>query len=81
MRIQLSDHFTMSRLVRFAFPSMVMMVFTSIYTVVDGLFVANYVGSVALASLEYYYALVLGDWCVWLYVGCGRQCRGCKNDG
>ena len=52
MKIQLSDHFNMSRLIKFAIPSIVMMVFTSIYYVIDGLFVANFVGSVALASLN-----------------------------
>ncbi len=52
MRIQLSDHFTMRRLLRFTLPSIVMMVVTSIYSVVDGLFVANVVGSNALASIN-----------------------------
>ena len=42
--IQLSEHFTYQRLLRFTFPSVVMMVFTSIYGVVDGFFVSNYVG-------------------------------------
>lgn len=42
--IQLSDHFTYSRLFRFVLPSIVMMVFTSIYGVVDGLFVSNFAG-------------------------------------
>ncbi|MEE0784846.1 MAG: MATE family efflux transporter, partial [Oscillospiraceae bacterium] len=44
MRIQLSDHFTYRKLLRFTLPSIVMMVFTSIYGVVDGLFVSNFVG-------------------------------------
>ena len=44
MRIQLSDHFTYSKLLRFTLPSMIMMVFTSIYGVVDGVFVSNFVG-------------------------------------
>ena len=44
MRIQLSDHFTYRKLLRFTLPSVVMMVFTSIYGVVDGLFVSNFVG-------------------------------------
>ena len=38
MRIQLSDHFTYSKLLRFVYPSIMMMIFTSIYSVVDGLF-------------------------------------------
>lgn len=44
MRIQLSDHFTYRKLLRFTLPSIVMMAFTSIYGVVDGLFVSNFVG-------------------------------------
>ena len=44
MKIQLSDHFSYSRLLRFTLPSIVMMIFTSIYGVVDGFFVSNYVG-------------------------------------
>ena len=51
-KIQLSDHFTYSRLLRFVFPSIVMMVFTSIYVVVDGLFVSNYVGKTAFAAIN-----------------------------
>lgn len=42
--IQLSDHFTYRRLLRFTFPSIVMLVVTSIYGVVDGFFVSNFVG-------------------------------------
>ena len=41
--IRLSDHFTFGRLLRYAFPSIVMLVFTSIYGVVDGFFVSNFV--------------------------------------
>ena len=40
-RIQLSDHFTYGRLIRFTLPSIGMMIFTSIYGVVDGFFVSN----------------------------------------
>ncbi len=52
MRIQLSDHFTYGRLLRFSLPSMVMMVFTSIYGVVDGLFVSNFVGKEPFAAIN-----------------------------
>ena len=45
--IRLSDHFSYSKLLRFTLPSIVMMVFTSIYGVVDGLFVSNFVGKTA----------------------------------
>ena len=50
--IRLSDHFTYSKLLRFTMPSIVMMVFTSIYGVVDGLFVSNFVGKTAFASVN-----------------------------
>ena len=48
----MSDHFTTSRLLRFVFPSIVMMIFTSIYGVVDGLFVSNYVGKTPFAAVN-----------------------------
>lgn len=52
MKIKLSDHFTYSKLLRFVFPSIVMMIFTSIYGVVDGLFVSNFAGKTAFASIN-----------------------------
>ncbi len=51
MKIQLSEHFTYNKLLRFVFPSIVMMVFTSIYSIVDGLFVSNFVGKIPFASI------------------------------
>ena len=62
MRIQLSDHFTYSKLLRFTLPSMIMMVFTSIYGVVDGVFVSNFVGKTPFAALNliYPYLMILG---------------------
>ena len=51
-QIQLSDHFTYKKLFRFTFPSIIMMIFTSVYGVVDGLFVSNYVGKTAFASIN-----------------------------
>ena len=50
--IQLSDHFTRKRLLRFSLPSIVMMVFTSIYGVVDGYFVSNYTGKTPFATVN-----------------------------
>lgn len=52
MAIQLSDHFTYKKIVRFCFPSIIMMVFTSIYGVVDGLFVSNFVGKTPFAAIN-----------------------------
>lgn len=51
-QIQLSDHFTYGRLIRFTLPSMGMMVFTSIYGVVDGFFVSNFAGKTPFAALN-----------------------------
>ncbi len=52
MDIQLSDHFNYSRILRFTLPSIAMMLFSSLYVIVDGLFVSNIVGSDALASVN-----------------------------
>ena len=53
MRIQPSDYFDYKRLLRFTFPSMVMMVFTSLYNVVDGFFVSNFVGKTPFAAVNF----------------------------
>lgn len=52
MKIQLSDHFTYQKLLRFVFPTIIMMIFTSIYGVIDGLFVSNFVGKTPFAALN-----------------------------
>ncbi len=51
-KIQLSDHFTYSRLIRFTIPSIIMMIFTSIYGVVDGIFISNFAGKTAFAAVN-----------------------------
>ena len=51
-RIQLSDHFTYGRLIRFTLPSIGMMIFTSIYGVVDGFFVSNFAGKTPFAAIN-----------------------------
>lgn len=51
-QIQLSDHFTYGRLIRFTLPSICMMIFTSIYGMVDGFFISNIVGKTAFASVN-----------------------------
>ena len=57
MSIQLSDHFNSRRLLRFTLPSIVMMIVTSIYSVVDGLFVSNLVGENALSAVNIMFPL------------------------
>ena len=53
MKIQLSDHFNYRRLLRFTAPSIFMMIFTSIYSIVDGFFVSNLVGKTAFAAVNF----------------------------
>ena len=62
MTIQLSDHFTYKRLLRFTLPSIAMMIFTSIYGVVDGIFVSNFAGKTPFAAVNLImpYVMVFG---------------------
>ncbi len=52
MKIQLSEHFTYKKLIKFTIPTIIMMIFTSIYGVVDGIFVSNIVGSDGFAAVN-----------------------------
>lgn len=52
MNIQLSDHFTFKKLIKFTIPSIIMMIFTSIYGVIDGIFVSNFVGKTPFAAIN-----------------------------
>lgn len=52
MKIQLSDHFNYAKLLRFTLPSIIMMIFTSLYSIVDGFFVSNIVGKTPFAALN-----------------------------
>ena len=78
MNIQLSEHFTYSKLLKFTLPSMVMMVFTSIYGVVDGVFVSNYVGSDSFAAVNLImpFLMILGAVGFMLGSGAHRAGRG-----
>ena len=52
MTIRLSDHFNYKKLLRFVLPSILMMVFTSVYGVVDGIFVSTVVGNTAFKAVN-----------------------------
>lgn len=52
MKIQLSDHFTYRKLLGFTLPSIIMLIFTSIYGVVDGFFISNFVGKTPFAAVN-----------------------------
>ena len=58
-QIQLSDHFSYKRLIKFVIPSVVMMIFTSIYGVVDGIFVSNLVGKTQFAAVNLIFPLIM----------------------
>lgn len=57
LRISISDNFTMRKLIRFSLPSIVMVIFTSLYGIVDGLFVSNTVGDDAFAAINLFFPL------------------------
>lgn len=63
MPIKLSDHFTYRKLLRFTLPSIIMMVISSVYSVVDGLFVSNLIGDLALSSVNIVFpvAMIVGS--------------------
>lgn len=70
-QIQLSDHFTTGRLLKFTASPIIMMIFTSIYTIVDGFFVSNCAGKTAFTALNliYPYLQMLG--CLGFMIGTG----------
>ena len=69
--IQLSDHFTYKNLFRFTVPSIVMMIFTSIYGVVDGFFVSNYVGKTPFAAVNLIMPALMILGCIGFMFGTG----------
>lgn len=81
MRIQLSEHFTYRKLLRFVFPSIAMMIFTSLYGVVDGLFVSNMVGKTPFAALNliWPYIMILG--CSGFMIAAGGSALVAKTMG
>ena len=81
MNIQLSDHFTYGKLLRFALPSIVMMIFTSIYGVVDGIFVSNFAGKTPFAAINLImpYIMVFGT--IGFMVGTGGTALVAKTLG
>ncbi len=81
MRIQLSDHFTYKRLLRFTVPTILMMIFTSLYTVVDGFFVSNYVGKTAFAAINLAMPILMGIGTIGLMIGAGGSAIVTKTLG
>ena len=71
MELKLSEHFTYKKLLRFVLPSIIMMIFTSIYSVVDGLFVSNFVGKTALAAINLTLPIIMGLSALGFMIGTG----------
>ena len=69
--IQLSDHFSYRRLMRFTLPTIGMMIFTSLYGMVDGFFVSNFAGKAAFAAINFTWPLLGMLWVVGFMFGTG----------
>ena len=81
MKIQLSDHFTYKKLLRFVMPSIVMMVFTSIYSIVDGLFISNFAGEDAVTAINYIFPLIIILGSIGFMLGAGGSALVSKTLG
>lgn len=71
MKIQLSDHFTYKRLIRFVFPSIIMMICTSMYSIIDGLFISNFAGKTAFAAVNLILPVAMGVGAIGFMIGSG----------
>ena len=80
MNIQLSEHFTYSKLLKFAAPTIAMMLFTSIYSVVDGAFVSNFVGASAFAATSFMMPIIMLLGCIGFMFGTGGSALVGKLD-
>ncbi len=69
--IKLSDHFDTKRLLRFTYPSILMMIFTSIYSIVDGFFVSNFAGKTPFAAVNFIMPVLMIAGCLGFMFGTG----------
>ena len=81
MKIQLSDHFSYSKLIKFTLPTIAMMIFTSIYGVIDGVFVSNCVGSDAFAAVNLIMPIIMILGSVGFMIGTGGSAIVSKTLG
>ena len=79
--IKLSEHFTFSKIFKFTLPSVTMMVFLSIYSIVDGFFVSNFVGKIPFASLNLVFPLIMLMGAIGLMIGTGGSAFVAKTIG
>lgn len=81
MQIKLSDHFSYTRLFRFTLPSICMMLFTSVYLVIDGYFVSNFIGKTALAAVNMIYPVIMIIGSIGFMLGTGGSALVAKTMG
>ncbi len=81
MRIQLSDHFTYKRLIHFVLPSIFMIICISVYGIIDGFFVSNYVGKNPFAAINLIMPLLMGMGTIGFMVGTGGSAIVSKTMG
>ena len=81
MRIQLSDHFTYKRLIRFVISPVLMMIFTSLYGIVDGFFVSNFVGKTPFAAVNLIMPVCMGLGTIGTMIGTGGSAVVSKTLG
>jgi hypothetical protein len=79
--VQLNDHFTYKKLFKAVIPSIAMMVFISIYSIVDGLFVSNFVGTTAFAGLNLIYPVLMIVGAIGFMLGTGGSALVAKTLG
>ena len=79
--IKLSDHFDYGRLLKFTIPSILMMVISSVYSIVDGLFISNYAGSDAFAAVNLVMPVTMLLSCVGFMAGTGGSALISKTLG
>lgn len=81
MKIQLSDHFTYKRLIHFVFPSIIMMICTSMYSIIDGLFISNFAGKTAFAAVNLILPVAMGVGAIGFMIGSGGSAIVAKTLG
>ena len=81
MQIRLSEHFNYKKLLKFTFPSIIMMVFTSIYGVVDGLFVSNLIGKTSFSAVNFVMPVLMIVGAVGFMFGAGGSAIVAKTMG
>lgn len=81
MKIELSDHFTYKKLFLFTLPSILMMIFTSIYSIVDGFFVSNFVGEIPFTAVNFIFPFLMVLGAVGFLFGSGGSALIAKTLG